>query len=104
MKEFRFGITTGIIVLCLITIGIVVKVVGLKKSLEWLRYLVTLHWLLKMIISVRNGNTPKKFLDKEFRNFVENDVEFVETVLKQDELDNLRVKNRHKEHHHDPIL
>ena len=104
MQEFRFGITTGIIVLCLITIGAVVKVNGLYKSLKQARYLITFHWLLEIIINIRNGKTPSILLDKEFRDFVENDAEFVETVIKQEELNIQKHKHSHKEHTHDPIL
>jgi hypothetical protein len=48
--------------------------------------LITFHWLLEIIINIRNGKTPSILLDKEFRDFVENDAEFVETVIKQEEL------------------
>ena len=82
MKEFKFGITTGLIILCFITLALIVKVVGLKKSLLKLRYIVTFHWLFETIIGWREGKTPSMILDQEFKDFVENDAEFVDAVVK----------------------
>ena len=82
MKEFKFGITTGLIILCFITLALIVKVVGFKKSLLKLRYIVTFHWLFETIIGWREGKTPSVILDQEFKDFVENDAEFVDAVVK----------------------
>ena len=104
MKEFRFGITLGIIVLSCIVLAIFVAIVGLRKSLIKLRYLITFQWLLEIIIKWREGKTPSKFLNNEFKNFVENDPEFVDTVIKQEDLAIHESKKHRKEHTHDPIL
>ena len=81
MKEFKFGITTGLIVLSLIILALIVKVVGLQKSLLKFRYFITFHWLLETIIGWREGKTPSMILDQEFKDFVENDAEFVDVVI-----------------------
>ena len=43
-------------------------------------------------------------MNKEFKNFVENDPEFVDTVIKQEDLAIHESKKHRKEHTHDPIL
>ena len=106
MQNFKFGLTMASLILCLLVFALVVKVIGFKRSLYKLRYFITFHWLLDIIIQWREGTTPASILNQEFKDLIENDVEFVDIVIKQQdqEIRNKNIKTGNGEVQLDPVL
>lgn len=86
----------------LIVVGLfcimVVWFVGCFKVFHRLFYFFTFHWLLKVIISLRDGQTIKGQIDSNLKDIVENDEEMANAIVDTDneDMDDLPLEDRPK--------
>jgi hypothetical protein len=62
-------------------LSVLLKKQGIKKILQTVFYIVSLHWLFQAIIKVREGYFSKQTIGRAVENVIENDNEIVDGIM-----------------------
>ena len=60
---------------------LIIYMVGCYKAFDRMFYCLTFHWLLKIILHYKQGETIQEGLDQNLKEIVENDEEMANAII-----------------------
>ena len=95
---WNLGFHLTLLFIVIFIVKSIVKKIGYKETAKKICYVVSLHWLLKFMIALKdNWHDINKNIDKSVKNIIENDEDMANAMADSNsEHDNPDVKNKNQ--------
>lgn len=80
-QKYSFIVALFILVVLLALLLLIIYMVGCYKVFDRMFYCMTFHWVLKLVIQFKNGESMNEGLDQNLKEIVENDEEMANAII-----------------------